>query len=121
MKALRTANFAFAMLLLATAAHAQAKGDWAYLGGDIGDSKYSALDQINAGNIQRLKVAWRTPAIDPAVRAANSTFTSLPEAVVAPAMARLREDLESGAWARRHPELAEREEMDYGYRLVVAG
>ena len=71
MRAVKTASFAFAVLLLATAAHARAKGDWAHLGGDIGDSKYSALDQINAGNIKRLKVAWRTPAMDPAVRAEN--------------------------------------------------
>ena len=72
MKALKTANFVLAIALFATTAHAQtAKGNWAYLGGDIGDSKYSALDQINAGNIKRLKIAWRTPAIDPAVRAEN--------------------------------------------------
>jgi hypothetical protein len=35
-------------------------------------------------------------------------------------MRRLAADLESGEWARRNADLLEREEMDYGYRLVVA-
>ena len=75
MKALKTTNFALAIALLATPACAQAQantnGNWTHLGGDIGDTKYSALDQINAGNIKRLKIAWRSPALDPAVRAGN--------------------------------------------------
>jgi hypothetical protein len=36
-------------------------------------------------------------------------------------MRRLADDIESGEWARRNADLLEREEMDYGYRLVVAG
>ena len=75
MNALKTTNLALAIALLATptSAQAQAKanGNWAHLGSDIGDTKYSALDQINAGNIKRLKIAWRSPALDPAVRAGN--------------------------------------------------
>lgn len=66
---------------------------------------------------------WRRPEsyLDPAVRAASSTFASLPASVVEPAVARLREDLRSGAWQRRHADLLERESVDYGYRLVLAG
>jgi glucose dehydrogenase len=71
MKALKTANFVLAIALFATNAHAQAGTNWAYIGGDSGDNKYSALDQINAGNINRLKVVWRAPAIDPAALAEN--------------------------------------------------
>jgi hypothetical protein len=66
---------------------------------------------------------WRRPEafLDPRIRAASSTFAQLPGGVVEPAMARLREDLESGAWQERHVELLAAEEIDYGYRLVVAG
>ncbi|MER5764503.1 methyltransferase domain-containing protein [Streptomyces sp. NPDC002082] len=66
---------------------------------------------------------WRRPEsyLDPVVRAASSTLASLPASVVEPAIARLREDLRSGAWQRRHADLLERESIDYGYRLVLAG
>jgi hypothetical protein len=36
-------------------------------------------------------------------------------------MARLRADLNSGAWAHRHAGLLDRYSMDYGYRLIIAG
>ncbi len=32
--------------------------DWRYYGGDQGSSQYSALDQINKGNVNSLEVAW---------------------------------------------------------------
>ena len=70
-QAVKTTTLAFAIALLATAAHAQTNTDWAHFGGDIGDTKYSALDQINASNIKRLKVVWRAPALDPALLAEN--------------------------------------------------
>ena len=38
---------------------------------------------------------------------------------LADGLARLRADLESGEWARRHAGLLEREEMDPGYRLLI--
>ena len=71
MKALKTANFVLAIALFATTAHAQTNTNWAYIGGDIGNNKYSALDQINAGTIKRLKIVWRAPAMDPAALAEN--------------------------------------------------
>lgn len=66
---------------------------------------------------------WRRPEffLDPAVRQASSTFARLPPSVVEPAIARLRADLDSGAWHRRHTDLLARETMDYGYRLLIAG
>jgi len=71
MKALKATGLALGFAVLATAVNAQAKGDWAHFGGDIGDTKYSALDQINAKTIKRLKIAWRAPAVDPALLAEN--------------------------------------------------
>ena len=71
MRVLRSMSLALALTLAANTAHAAATADWAHFGGDIGDTKYSALDQINAGNIKRLKVVWRAPATDPAVTSEN--------------------------------------------------
>jgi hypothetical protein len=34
-------------------------------------------------------------------------------------MLALERDLESGAWAERYHELLDREEMDFGYRLLI--
>src|SRR5580704_5532673 len=34
-------------------------GEWPTYGGDLGSTRYSALDQINAGNFDKLEVAWR--------------------------------------------------------------
>ena len=36
------------------------------------------------------------------------------------AVARLRADLDSGAWERRHADLLERDELDLGFRVIVA-
>jgi quinoprotein glucose dehydrogenase len=33
-------------------------GEWRYIGGDAAHTRYSSLDQINAGNFEKLKVAW---------------------------------------------------------------
>lgn len=66
---LKTTGPALMVVLLTTVAHAGATANWPNFGGDIGDTKYSSLDQINAGNIQNLKVVWRAPAIDPALLA----------------------------------------------------
>src|SRR5262249_39558269 len=34
-------------------------GEWPTYGGDLGHTRYAALDQINASNFNRLEVAWR--------------------------------------------------------------
>ncbi|HMI71009.1 MAG TPA: class I SAM-dependent methyltransferase [Solirubrobacteraceae bacterium] len=63
---------------------------------------------------------WRRPEayLDPAVRAGISTLARR-EPELADGLARLRADLESGAWARRHADLLELEELDLGYRLLI--
>jgi SAM-dependent methyltransferase len=65
---------------------------------------------------------WRRPEayLDPEVRAGISVFASRDPADLAPGLERLRADLESGAWAERHAELLARDELDLGYRLLVA-
>ena len=60
--------------LLAPAAGAAAQGaengEWRTYGGDIANTRYSPLDQINAGNFSDLEVAWRV---------ATSNFGPQPE------------------------------------------
>jgi SAM-dependent methyltransferase len=65
---------------------------------------------------------WRRPEayLDPSVRAGISTLAGR-EAELADGLRRLRADLASGAWARRHADLLECEELDVGYRLLVGG
>lgn len=65
---------------------------------------------------------WRRPEryLDPAVRPGISTFHALPPEVVDPALARLAGDLASGEWERLNSELLKLEELDLGYRLLVA-
>jgi SAM-dependent methyltransferase len=66
---------------------------------------------------------WRRPEayLDPSVRRAISGLALLDDAVLVPAMARLADDLERGEWHRRHADLLELDELDVGYRLVLAG
>jgi SAM-dependent methyltransferase len=66
---------------------------------------------------------WRRPEsyLDPSVRACISGIARLHPGVVARGMGRLRRDMETGAWARRHADLLDFEEIDLGYRLVVSG
>jgi hypothetical protein len=65
---------------------------------------------------------WRRPEayLDPEVRAGISVLAGRTAEELAPGLERLRADLESGAWAERHADLLEREELDLGYRLLVA-
>jgi quinoprotein glucose dehydrogenase len=45
---------------LTAAAQTGAKnGEWPTYGGDLGNTRYSALDQINAANFNHLQIAWR--------------------------------------------------------------
>jgi SAM-dependent methyltransferase len=64
---------------------------------------------------------WRRPDayLDPTVRAGISTLAKRSEEELAEGLARLRADLDSGAWERRHADLLERDELDLGYRLLV--
>jgi SAM-dependent methyltransferase len=64
---------------------------------------------------------WRRPRayLDPSVRGAISTFAKLTS--IEGALERLQNDIASGAWERRNGDLLERDALDIGYRLVVAG
>jgi SAM-dependent methyltransferase len=65
---------------------------------------------------------WRRPEayLDPRVRAGMSIFARLERGEVERGLARLRADVESGEWARRHRSLLFRNVFDPGYRLIVA-
>jgi len=66
---------------------------------------------------------WRRPQayLDEQVRAGISVFSRLPPEEVDEGLTRLSADLDSGEWHRRNAALLELEELDLGYRLVVAG
>jgi SAM-dependent methyltransferase len=65
---------------------------------------------------------WRRPDayLDPRVRGNISVFRLLPEPDVDRALTRLAADLESGRWHEAYASLLDRDELDLGYRLVVA-
>jgi hypothetical protein len=62
---------------------------------------------------------WRRPEayLDDGARGAISAFARIG---VEAGLARLRDGLAGGAWARRNADLLQREELDLGYRLVIA-
>ena len=51
---------------------ALARGEWPAYAGTYAAAKYSPLDQINAGNVKDLQIAWRWTSPDHALRAATS-------------------------------------------------
>jgi SAM-dependent methyltransferase len=58
--------------------------------------------------------------LDPAVRAAQSAWSRLPDGVEERALAELARDLESGAWDERYGEWRRLSDYDGGLRLVVS-
>src|SRR5947208_15032411 len=46
----------------AGAQHGVKNGEWRFYGGDGRNTKYSALDQINAANVKDLKIVWQWKA-----------------------------------------------------------
>jgi SAM-dependent methyltransferase len=64
---------------------------------------------------------WRRPEryLDRAVLPGNSAFTGIDPAVLERGLAKLANDVESGAWRRRYGGLLGRRELDVGYRLVI--
>jgi SAM-dependent methyltransferase len=69
-----------------------------------------------------LNAYWRRPHayLEQRVRDGISVFRLLPPGDVEAAIAALRADLESGAWERRNADILSRDELDLGYRLIVA-
>lgn len=65
---------------------------------------------------------WSRPEayLDPMARGAISSMSLLDQSIVATAMTRLDADLADGSWERRHGDLLALDELDVGYRLVVA-
>ena len=58
---------AVATVAISTPAAAQQgapNGEWPYYGGDVGGTKYSGLDQIDATNFNDLEIAWRWQSAD---------------------------------------------------------
>jgi quinoprotein glucose dehydrogenase len=60
------------LVLAASSTHLSAQagaagGEWRTYGGDLGNTRYAPLDQINGGNFSKLQVAWRfkTDALGP--------------------------------------------------------
>lgn len=69
-----------------------------------------------------LAAFWRRPEayLDPSVRAGMSGFAIIDQGAVAAGVARLKSDLESGAWERRFGHLRSLDALDVCYRLVVS-
>ena len=63
---------------------------------------------------------WRRPRayLDPEIRAAISTFSKLGD--ISSALTKLDEDLNSGVWGARYGRLLDVDELDMGYRVVIA-
>jgi SAM-dependent methyltransferase len=98
-----------------------------------GYSLEQTLEALGGGRIEPVPIPhdcrdgfmhayWRRPHayLDARVRAGISVFGLLDRAEVDDMVAKLAADLDSGEWERRNGELLELDELDLGYRLVVA-
>ena len=98
-----------------------------------GYSNEQTLEALGGGRVEIVPIPhdcrdgfmhayWRRPHayLDPRVRAGISVFGLLDAQEVDQAVAKLAADLDSGEWQRRNAELLELDELDLGYRLVVA-
>ena len=65
---------------------------------------------------------WSRPEahLDPDVRRSSSTWHRLPPAVIETGLNRLRQDLDSGEWDRKHGHLRRQATLDVGLRLIKA-
>ncbi len=66
---------------------------------------------------------WKRPYayLDPTVRGAISGLALLDQGIVSAAMEQLKFDLGHGRWRARYSDLMALNEIDLGYRLVIAG
>ncbi|HEY8173338.1 MAG TPA: methyltransferase domain-containing protein [Dehalococcoidia bacterium] len=102
---------------------------------DVGLAEVSAIcTELDVNEVRTVPVPWdctdgfagaywRRPALylDPAVRGAISGLAMCAPDVITRAMADLQRDLDDGTWQRRYGDLAALNEIDIGYRLVIAG
>jgi len=65
---------------------------------------------------------WQRPEayLDPRVRSGISAFAAISPEERDEGLGRLAADIRSGAWAERHCNLLDLDELDLGYRLIVA-
>lgn len=65
---------------------------------------------------------WRRPQayLEEATRACISSFARRERAALQPGLLRLRQDLLSGDWTKKHGECLTKHTMDLGYRMVIA-
>jgi hypothetical protein len=65
---------------------------------------------------------WRRPAayLDPRVRSGISTYALIPREERDRGLRRLAADIQSGDWEDHHRDLLAADELDLGYRLIVA-
>jgi hypothetical protein len=65
---------------------------------------------------------WRRPHayLDDTVQRGMSLFSMTPKDQVEEGLTRLRRDLSTGEWQRRHADLLQKSELDLGYRLLIA-
>jgi SAM-dependent methyltransferase len=65
---------------------------------------------------------WRRPEayLDPRVRSGISVFAAMSPAERDEGLRRLAADIDSGAWEEQHRNLFDLDELDLGYRLIVA-
>lgn len=106
----------------------------AALRGSRPPSPHAIVEELGGGEVVPLLVphdtvdhtlwaGWRRPEsyLLPEVQAAASGTAQLPPAVLARGVEHLRADLASGGWHHRHADLLDRDAVDGGFRLVVAG
>jgi SAM-dependent methyltransferase len=65
---------------------------------------------------------WRRPEayLDPRIRSGISTYASIHQDELDHGLRRLASDIQNGTWEKRHRELCDADEIDLGYRLIVA-
>ncbi|MEM7455721.1 MAG: class I SAM-dependent methyltransferase [Planctomycetota bacterium] len=95
------------------------------------DAIKSALGEVDIRtvNVPRdctdgfLAAYWRRPEryLVQSIRNSISTFSQIDDRAIQPGIEALQEDLRSGAWNRKYADLLERDELDCGYRLIIAG
>ena len=123
---MRSARLFFALCLAAcsSSAGSGAGADWPVTGGDAGSSRYSTLDQINAGNVSQLRVVWthRTgdlPANGRGEIQATPIIVSGVLYATTPALALVAIGAENGARVWRFDPFAGRERETHANRGVA--
>lgn len=125
MRPLLRAGVSGALAITAACATSDAPtDDWRVTGGEPGNSRYSALDQINRGNVAQLRVAWtyHTGDLPPNAAAEIQATPIVVDAVLyttTPALAVIALRADSGTLLWRFDPFANRERESHVNRGVV--